>query len=59
MHYKIYVFQLKDIETRYNTIKRKVLAVIQYLADIIWLVIRSKYPIKLYIIYSILENIFT
>ena len=52
-------FWLEDTETQYNTMEREALAVVQYLAEVWWLVTGSKYPIKFYIDYSALENIFT
>ena len=41
-------FHLADAETRYGTTDREALAIVQCLAKVQWLVIRSPYPVKLY-----------
>lgn len=51
-------FQLENAETRYNIMEKKALAVVQCLAEVVWLITGSKYPIKPYIDHSALENIF-
>lgn len=53
------IFQLKDAETKYDTMEKKALAVVWCLAEVQWLFTGSKYPIKLYTDHSALENIFS
>lgn len=52
-------FWFEDVETRYDITKNEAFAVVQGLAEVRWLVIRSDYSTKLYTDYSALESIFT
>ena len=49
----------EDAETRYDTTEGEALSVLQWLAEVGWLVTESEYPIKLYTNHSALESIFT
>lgn len=52
-------FRLEDAKTRYDTTEREALVVVRCLAEVRWLVTRSRYPTKLYTDHSALESIFT
>jgi len=45
------------VEIRYTTIEREFLVIIRLLAEVRWLVVGSKYLIKIYINHFVLESI--
>ena len=51
-------FRLNDAETRYVNSERECLAIVRCLAEVRWLVIGSKYPVKIYTDHNALQPIF-
>ena len=47
-------FRFSDTETRYGTTDREALAIVICLAEVKWLIIGSKYPVKLYTDHQVL-----
>ena len=50
-------FRFSNTEMQYGTINREVLAIVICLVEIKWLVISSKYPVKLYTDHQALQSI--
>ena len=51
-------FKLQDAETRYSNSERECFAIVKCLAEIRWMIMRSKYSIMIYIDHEALKPIF-
>ena len=51
-------FRLQDAETRYSNSERECFAIVKSLAEIRWLVMRSKHPVMIYTDHEALKPIF-